>query len=325
MIIKTSPKMPKISSKAEVKDLYKSMSILLGLVVIAAILSKGIFLAPNNIVNLLKQNSILMLVTLSQFLIILTGGIDLTVGAVTAISSVMIVLFQDLGIIVSIFAAIAASTLLGATSGVLVTYRRLPSFVVTLAMMQIIYSISKVLCGGAAVYTSKGGNEINETLLAFFDGNLFHIPNPVIVCLIAVVLVSLFIRTSLGHFIYAVGGNENTAYFSGLPVKLVKVLVYAMSALIASVAAILFVSRVGMGDPNTGQWLPLDSIAAVTIGGASLSGGIGTVSGTIIGLFILSVLNNIMSLLNVPPTIQPAIKGVVILIAVYMNSRKKRN
>jgi ribose/xylose/arabinose/galactoside ABC-type transport system permease subunit len=98
-----------------------------------------------------------------------------------------------------------------------------------------------------------------------------------------------------------------------------------MSALIASVAAILFVSRVGMGDPNTGQWLPLDSIAAVTIGGASLSGGIGTVSGTIIGLFILSVLNNIMSLLNVPPTIQPAIKGVVILIAVYMNSRKKRN
>jgi ribose transport system permease protein len=138
MIIKTSPKMPKISSKAEVKDLYKSMSILLGLVVIAAILSKGIFLAPNNIVNLLKQNSILMLVTLSQFLIILTGGIDLTVGAVTAISSVMIVLFQDLGIIVSIFAAIAASTLLGATSGVLVTYRRLPSFVVTLAMMQII-------------------------------------------------------------------------------------------------------------------------------------------------------------------------------------------
>ncbi len=315
----------KIDPGSDKRDLAKTVLILLGLMVMATILSKGIFLDLNNIINLLNQNAILILVALAQFLIILTGGIDLSVGAITAISSVVIVLFQDLGLGTAIGLAVLISMLLGMVSGVLVTYRKLPSFVVTLAMMQIIYSLSKVLCGGAAVYNTLGGGEINEKLLGFFGGSFLGIPNPILVCIAVVILISLFMRTSYGHFIYAIGGNYNTAYFSGLPVRYVKVSVYILSALISSIAAILFVSRVGMGDPNTGQWLPLDSIAAVTIGGASFSGGVGTVAGTIVGLFILSVLNNIMSLLNVPPTIQPAIKGAVILIAVYLNSRKKQS
>lgn len=292
---------------------------------VAAILSKGVFLAPNNIVNLINQNAILILVALAQFLIILTRGIDLSVGAITAISSVIVVLYQDLGLGVSILLALTVSALLGMISGGLVTFRKLPSFVVTLAMMQIIYSLAKVLCGGAAVYKSLGGQKIDEGLLMFFKGTFIGIPNPILVCAIAIFSVSLFMRTSYGHFIYPIGGNESTAYLTGLPVAFVKVSVYTIASFIASIAGILFVTRVGMGDPNTGQWLPLDSIAAVTIGGASLSGGIGTVAGTVVGVFILSVLNNIMSLMNVPPTIQPAIKGAVILLAVYLNSRKKEN
>lgn len=315
----------KINKRSEAMDLAKTTFILLGLIITATILSKGVFLDINNILNLLNQNSILILIALAQFLIILTGGIDLSVGAITAISSVIMVLYQDLGLTVSIALAILVSMGLGFISGTLVTYRKLPSFVVTMAMMQIVYSLSKVLCGGAAVYSSINGKDINEKLLNFFGGTVLNIPNPIIVCLIAVILVSLFMRTSYGHYIYAVGGNESTARLSGLPVKSVKISVYVLASMISSVAAILFVSRVGMGDPNTGQWLPLDSIAAVTIGGASFSGGVGTVAGTVIGLFILSVLNNIMSLLNVPPTIQPAIKGAVILLAVYLNSRKKIN
>lgn len=292
---------------------------------VAAILSKGVFLAPNNIVNLINQNAILILVALAQFLIILTRGIDLSVGAITAISSVIVVLYQDLGLGVSILLALTVSALLGMISGGLVTFRKLPSFVVTLAMMQIIYSLAKVLCGGAAVYESLGGQKIDEGLLMFFKGTFIGIPNPILVCAIAIFSVSLFMRTSYGHFLYPIGGNESTAYLTGLPVAFVKVSVYTLASFIASIAGILFVTRVGMGDPNTGQWLPLDSIAAVTIGGASLSGGIGTVAGTVVGVFILSVLNNIMSLMNVPPTIQPAIKGAVILLAVYLNSRKKQN
>jgi ribose transport system permease protein len=131
-------------------------------------------------------------------------------------------------------------------------------------------------------------------------------------------------RTSNGRFIYAVGGNEETARMSGLPVKYVKISVFLISALLATVAGILFVARVGMCDPDTGQTLPLDSIATVTIGGGALTGGIGTVPGTIIGVLILSVLNNIMSLLQTPPTIQSGIEGIVILVAVYFNSLKKR-
>jgi ribose/xylose/arabinose/galactoside ABC-type transport system permease subunit len=139
----------------------------------------------------------------------------------------------------------------------------------------------------------------------------------------AIILVSRFLRTSYGHFAYAIGGNEKTAYFSGIPVERVKVTVYILAALLAGLAAVIFVGRVGMGDPRAGQWLPLDSIAAVTIGGASLSGGVGSVAGTVIGVLILGTLTNIMNLMGVPPTIQPAVKGIVIILAVYLNSRKK--
>jgi len=191
-------------------------------------------------------------------------------------------------------------------------------------MMQIVYSLSKVISGGKPVYSSLSGKEIDPRLLALFQTKIFGISYPIIICIIAIVIVSLYMRTSYGRNIYAIGGNEMTAHLSGLPVKFVKVSVYIIAAILATAGSALFVARVGMGDPNTGDLLPLDSIAAVTIGGASMTGGVGTVAGTILGVLILSVLSNIMSLLNIPPTIQPAVKGVIILLAVYMNSRKKR-
>jgi ribose transport system permease protein len=309
----------------DTRAVLKILVILFGLIVLASVVSQGIFLQPKNLVNLVLQNSMLIIVSLGQLLVIITAGIDLSVGSMLAISSVIIVLFQDYGLIPAFLVALLVALLFGLTNGFLVTYMRLPAFVVTLATLQFGSSIAKVLSGGGAVYTGYHGAEIPGGLGVFYKGSILGIPYPLIICVIFILIIAYYLRTSNGHFIYPVGGNLRAAFLSGIPVKRVKMAVYMISAALCAVAGLLFVSRVGMGDPQTGQWLPLDSIAAVSIGGASLSGGIGTVAGTVIGVIILSVLNNLMNLLGVPPTFQPAIKGVVILIAVYLNSARKQN
>lgn len=308
----------------ETRAVLRILLVSIGLVIVAGIFSEGVFLRPSNLVNLGLQNAMLMLVALGQLLVILTGGIDLSVGAILALSSVIVVLFQDYGMAGGIAIALAASLGLGLVNGSLVTFLGLPSFVVTLGMMQIAYSLSMVVSKGGAVYTGLQGADIAPPLLNFFEGGVLGVPNPIIFIALAVLAIVLYLRTSFGHFIYPVGGNEPAAFLSGVPVKYVKVGVYVLSALLAGIGGALYVARVGLGYPQAGQWLPLDSIAAVSIGGASLAGGLGTVIGTVIGVFILSVLSNIMNLLGVPPTLQPAVKGVVILVAVLLNSSRKQ-
>ena len=306
----------------DTRAILKILAILIGLIILASIVSQGIFLQPKNLINLVYQNAILIIISLAQLLVIIVAGIDLSVGAVLAITSVLIVLFQDYGLAVSFLVAFGAALLIGLTNGLLVTFIRLPAFVVTLATMQIGYSLAKIFSGGGAVYTGLKGADIATGLVDFYKGSFLGIPFPLILCLIFLLAVWQYLRTSFGHFAYSVGGNQSAAYLSGIPVRLVKMAIYVLAALLCSVGGILFVARVGMGDPQAGTWVPLDSIAAVSIGGASLSGGTGTVAGTLIGVIILSVLNNIMNLLGVPPTLQPAIKGLVILAAVYLNSTR---
>jgi ribose transport system permease protein len=309
----------------DTQAILKILVILIGMMALASLVSQGVFLQPRNLINLIYQNAMLIVIALGQLLVIVTGGIDLSVGAVVAVTSVMLVSFQDLGLGLSIVIALSAALVFGLVNGVLVTYSRLPAFVVTLATSQIGYSIAKILSGGGAVYTGFSGAEIPVGLTEFYKTGIAGVPYPLIVCLIFLVVMSLYLRTSTGHFSFSIGGNERTAFLSGIPTHRVKMAVYVISALLCAVGGILFVSRVGMGDPQTGSWLPLDSIAAVSIGGASLSGGVGTIPGTFIGVVILAVLNNIMNLLGVPPTVQPAIKGIVILLAVYLNSARKQN
>ncbi|HEX9012885.1 MAG TPA: ABC transporter permease [Anaerolineaceae bacterium] len=323
---------PSILSKSTVdtRSNLRTFSILLVLIVLASIFSKGVFLQPGNLVNLVYQNAGLIIVALGQLLVIATGGIDLSVGAVMAVSSVTVVLFQHLGLGGSFAAAFLLAAVFGAVSGSLVTFVRLPAFVVTLATMQIGYSVSKILSDwggsrGGTVYTSLTGVEIPTGMVDFYKASVAGLPYPLFICIAFLVVLGLYLRTRNGTFIYPVGGNEPAAFLSGLPIKRVKITVYILSALLAAVAGILFVARVGLGDPQAGTWLALDSIAAVSIGGASLSGGVGTVLGTLIGVVVLSVLNNIMNLLGVPPTLQPAVKGLVILLAVYLNSARKRS
>lgn len=304
------------------KDTMQLLIVLILLGIIATILSKGIFIQTVNLTNILVQNSILLVIAIGQFLIILTKGIDLNSGNLVGFTSVLIVLSQGYGLGLSVGITIGAAAVIGILTGMMVHYIKLPAFVVTLAMSQIVYSITKVIGGGASVYSGAGGEPISSTILAIYSIKLFYIPLPLIIAILAIIGVTLYLKTSNGHFIYTVGGNEKTAHLSGIPVARVKISAYLISALLAVIGGLLFVARVGLGDPQAGDNLTLDSIAAVTVGGASLSGGIGKISGVVIGVLILGVLNNILNLMNVPPTIQPAIKGVIILLAVYLNSIK---
>ena len=313
------------SASFDTQSVLKILLILTGLILLASAFSQGVFLQPKNLVNLVYQNALLIVIALGQMLVIITGGIDLSVGSMLAISSVLVVLFQDYGLPAAIAIALIVSVAFGLVNGFLVTYVRLPAFVVTLASMQILSSIARVLSGGGAIYTGMRGAEILAGLGEFYKSTLAGIPYPLFVCLLVVGLVALYLRSSTGHYIFSIGGNERAAFLSGIPTRLVKMAVYVISAAMCCLGGVLFVARVGMGDPQTGTWIPLDSIAAVSIGGASLSGGSGTILGTLIGVIILSVLNNIMNLLGVPPTLQPAIKGIVILLAVYLNSARKQN
>jgi ribose transport system permease protein len=318
------------SKNFETRSIIKVLLVLVGLMIFATVFSKGVFLQPKNLVNLVLQNAGLIVITFGQLLVIITAGIDLSVGGIMAVSSVLVVLFQDYGLIPAFLIAIGGALIFGLVNGSLVTFLRLPAFVVTMATMQIGYSVSKLLSDaagsrGGTVYIGLGGTEIPTGFTEFYKGTTAGIPDPLFICLIFLVLVALYLKTSIGHFTFPVGGNERAAYLSGVPVWAVKMAAYAISSILAGVAGILFVSRVGLGDPQAGTWIALDSIAAASIGGASLSGGMGTVLGTLIGVVILGVLNNIMNLLGVPPTMQPAIKGLVILLAVYLNSSRKRN
>ncbi len=298
--------------------------ILSSLTVIAAVLSGGVFLKPGNILNLLNQNVLLGVVALGQFLVILTGGIDLSVGSIVGLSSVMLVQYHDLGFPAALILTVLVAAFLGFVNGSLVTFRRLPPFVVTLGMMLIALSLAQIISGGAAVYTGIKGTELSSILTSFYGKSILHVPYPALLWMTLLLLIKLYLKTSYGHYTYASGGNEVSAFLSGLPVKMVKISAYIISSVMASIGGILSVARVGIGHPQAGQWYILDSIAAVTIGGASLSGGIGTVIGTLLGVIILGTINNILNLLRVSPMLQPAAKGLVILLAVYLNTIQKK-
>ena len=306
------------------RSTLRTSGILVILVILASLISKGTFIQSQNIINILNQNAILMLVAFGQVLIIALGGIDLSVGAVMARTSVLVVYFQHLGMWASFGIALLAGALVGLVNAYLVVYRRLPAFIVTLATMEIVYSASKMVTGGAAIYVSSQNAQIDQRLLLFFKQSVGPVSYPVLCCIIVIAILSVFFRTRWGYTLFATGGNERAARISGISTARVKICAHIMTSVICVIGGILLVSRIGMGDPTTGSTQQLDSIAAVTIGGASMSGGTGTLAGTVIGVLILSVLTNIMSLLHIPTTIQPAIKGIIILIAVYFNTREKK-
>ncbi|MEJ7766558.1 MAG: ribose ABC transporter permease [Chitinophagaceae bacterium] len=288
------------------------------LVVVISIISPSFF-KLSNIINILRQISVNGILAVGITFVIISRGIDLSVGSILALAAVVATSFAHPGeypVFVPVLAALIVGICLGTVNGYLIAKKKLAPFIVTLGMMTIARGMSLVYTDGRPIINlSDGYNEIG-------GGYLFGIPIPVVVFL-AVLLFGVFILnyTRFGRYIYAVGGNELALKVSGVDSSRVIISVYAISGALAGLAGVVLSSRVMSGSPSMGQGSELDAIAAVVIGGTSLSGGVGSIAGTIVGALIIGVMNNGLDLLNVSSYWQLIVKGLIIVLAVLLDKK----
>ena len=291
------------------------------LIVFVSVLNPA-FLQVNNLLNLMRQLIINGFIALGMTFVILTGGIDLSVGSTLALTSAIFagLLQGGMPTILAILIALGLGLILGLVNGILITKGKLAPFIVTLATMTIFRGLTLVYMDGRPIAGPK-----DDFAFQFLGkGQFFGIPFQVILFIIAyLILCILLTKTSYGRKIYAVGGNEKASFISGIKIDKVKILVYVISALMAVLSGLVLTSRLNSAQPTAGSAYEMDAIAAVVLGGTSMTGGSGSLTGTLIGILILGVLNNGLNLLGVSSFYQQIVKGVVILIAVLID--RKRN
>ncbi|MGG4264692.1 ABC transporter permease [Peribacillus simplex] len=279
------------------------------------------FMEPNNILNLLRQTSINALIAFGMTFIILTGGIDLSVGSILALSSALMagMMVSGLDPILAILVGVLLGTIMGVINGILVSKGKMAPFIVTLATMTIFRGLTLVYTDGKPI-TGIGDSELFQML---GRGYFLGLPVPAVVMIIAFfILWFLLHKTSFGRKTYAIGGNERASRISGIKVDRVKVAIYGLAGTMAAIAGAILTSRLNSAQPTAGQSYEMDAIAAVVLGGTSLSGGKGRLFGTLVGVLIIGTLNNGMNLLGVSSFYQQVVKGAVILIAVLLDRKK---
>jgi ribose transport system permease protein len=286
------------------------------LLVFSALIS-DVFFTSVNLSNLLKQVSGIGVISIGMLLVILTGGIDLSVGSMVALLAVTFAILVNVVILpVAIVLTIIIGFALGSVSGYLVAYQRMAPFVATLALMTIARGLGFIYSKGSPITFKTPGGEFMSN---FANNSTIGIPNIAIVFFLIVILATILLRYNVfGRLIIAIGSNEEASRLSGIKVNKYKFLVYAISGALAATAAVIVASRTNLGSPNMGMAWELDAIAAVVIGGASLNGGKGSAINTLMGVLILGLIGNILNLLNVPSYPQQVVKGAIIIFAVLL-------
>ena len=291
------------------------------------------FLTPNNLITVALQTSVLAIVAMGMTFTMLTAGIDLSVGSVIALTSALSAGLaaqagtlpggayagQGLPALLALLLALLSGSVLGAINGILIVRGGMPPFVATLAMLAVARGLTLVYTGGYVIPAT-------ESALTFLGtGHIGIIPVPVVVMVLLIaILWYLLTQTPFGLYIYAIGGNEETARLAGIRTRLIKMSTYIISGLMAAVGGIILMGRLNSAQPNLAVGFELDAIAAPVIGGTSLFGGVGTLQGTVIGAFIMGTLSNGMNLIGVDPYLQQVIKGSVFVLAVAWNLYTKR-
>lgn len=279
------------------------------------------FLTSSNLLNVVRQSSIIGVMAIGVTFVILSGGIDLSVGSVMALSGMIAAgtLQNGSGMLVAVLAALGVGIAAGLVNGILVTKGGITPFVVTLGMMSIargltlLYSNGYPISGFSPAYRFIGG------------GVILGIPLPVILFLLVVLVGwAVLTQTRLGRYTYAIGGNEETVKLSGINSDFFKTSVYVISGVTAAISALILTSRLNSAGPTAGLTYELTVIAAVVIGGTSLSGGRGTVWGSLIGALLIAVINNGMNLMGISPYFQELARGVIIILAVYVDRLREQ-
>ena len=306
-------------------QMFKShMGILAGLLILCAVLSvmTTSFATVTNFFNGVRQVTINLFLACGMTYVILLSGIDLSVGSVIAVSgciSAGLITWNGMPVYVGILGGVLVGMLLGAVNAWIISSTNIPAFIVTLAMMNIGRGIARIYTKAQTI------SVLNDQYMFWGMGSIFGIPIQLF-CIIAVVAVSSFIlnRTQMGRHIYAVGGNKQAAQYSGIRVKKVTFFVFIYCSLLASLAGILTVGRTFTATMTLGESAEMDAISAVVLGGTSMNGGRGTISGTVIGAIVIGVLKNGMNLLGIDSSWQFIVQGIVILIAVYLDYLKQK-
>jgi inositol transport system permease protein len=292
------------------------------LVGFALSLTTDTFLSFANLTNVARQVSINGILAVGVTFVLLTAGVDLSLGSVVALSGVTCAMFAHPGehpVIVPIAVGLLTGAACGLVNGVLVTRGGVAPFIVTLGMMTIARGLALILSGGRPVA------DMSESLTRL-AGDIWGVPIPVL-CFGGVAAMAWFFLRDfrLGRHLYAVGGNENAARAAGISVERVKLFAYVVCGLLTGLAGVVLAARITTGQPNAGQAYELDAIAAVVIGGTSLAGGVGTITGTLLGVLLIGVINNGLDLQGVSSYYQAVIKGVIIVGAVWLDRRQARS
>lgn len=306
-----------------VKIYFKeNLGIIVAFLVLCVFLSvfpktSGSFFTRQNIFNVLRQISTNLFLACGMTMVIILGGIDLSVGSIIALSgciSAGCVARYNLPLPIALLMGLLVGLLVGMFNGAVISKTTIPAFIVTLATMNIAKGLAYVYTGGSPVrVVTKEGQFLGAGYVGIF-------PTPVVILVIVLIITAIIMnKTKMGRHMYAVGGNQQAAEFSGIKVEKVKFFVHAFSGLMAGLAGIVLASRMYSGQPTAGDGAEMDAIAAVVVGGTSMAGGSGKIGGTIIGGLIIGVLNNGLNLLNVNSFWQYVVKGVVILLAVFLD------
>lgn len=296
---------------------------LIGMLLVCVVMSfaDADFLSVANLLNIVRQVSINGVIAIGMTYVILSGGIDLSVGSILALSGTLSagLLLAGLSPVLAVAAGLASGVAIGVLNGVLVAYMGMPSIIVTLATMGIARGLALLYTGG---YPIDG---LPDWFGLLGRGKLLGVPYPVLLMLVVFALAwVLLARTPFGRYVHAIGGNEDATRLSGVRVKRNKLMVYAISGLTAAIAGLVLASRLMSGQPSAGVSFELDAIAAVVIGGTPITGGRGSVIGTLIGALTLGVLNNGLNMMGISPYLQIVIRGVIILFAIYVGRERIR-
>jgi len=285
------------------------------MLLISAVASDAFFTA-NNLSNLVRQAAPIGIISMGMLLVILTGGIDLSVGSIIAMSGVLCAIFtQFMPLPIAVAAALAAGVIAGCISGYLVAYQKMAPFIATLALMTIARGLGFIFSKGAPIMTADSASALTD----FGSGSLLGIPNLAVVFFLTFAVTAVLLQYNIfGRILIAIGSNEEAVRLSGIRVPVYKFSVYAIIGGLAAAAGIIGVARTGVGSPNLGVGLELDVIAAVVIGGTSLMGGKGSALNTFLGVLILAMIGNIMNLMDIASYSQQVIKGVIIVLAVLL-------
>ena len=297
-----------------------STPLTLALMMIIMSLLTDRFLTLDNLFTVLRQVSTNGIIAFGMTMVIITGGIDLSVGSVVAFSGTLACGFIEGGmsIAAALFLAVLISAVFGLLNGILITKAKMPPFIVTLASMQIIRGCAYLYSGGMPI------RAIDSSFNRIGNGYLWVFPIPVIIFfVVGVCFYFLLHKTTFGIHVLSVGGNRNCAVFSGVNADRVQLIVYVISGICAAISGIIMAARMYSGQPTSGDGAEMDAIASAVLGGTAFAGGKGTIAGTFIGILIIGCMNNGLNILNVSSYYQLLIKGVIILLAIYLERFKE--